>query len=164
MGLLKMERGKENEILRAVSEPVKKIDRKLLKFIEDMKVTMDKEHGVGLAAPQVGVNQRVVVCRFNHDTPHEVIVAMINPHITSRSKEMVLGEEGCLSLPKLFDSIARHESLTVKFLDTKGREQVLKLKGFNARIVQHEVDHVDGNLYIDHLGDEVTLQLKHHKI
>ena len=164
---LKMQRGADNEILRAVSAPVPtnaqgvlKPDRKLAKFVEEMRETMFTEKGIGLAARQVGVNTRVVVCRFNHETPHEVIVAMINPVITHKSKEMVLSEEGCLSLPKQFDAIARHASLTVKYLDVKGRENVLKLEGLNARIVQHEVDHIDGHLYIDHLTDEATLRLK----
>lgn len=160
MGLLTMVRGRDNKILRTVSKPVAKIDRKLLKFIEDMKVTMDHEKGVGLAAPQVGENIRVVICKFNHDTPHELIIPMINPVITKKSEEMVLGEEGCLSLPGLYDAIARHESLTVKYLDTKGRENVLKLSEYNARVVQHEVDHIDAHLYIDHLMDAATLQLK----
>ena len=160
MGLLTMGRGRDNKNLPTVSKPVAKIDRKLLKFIEDMKVTMDHEKGVGLAAPQVGENIRVVICKFNHDTPHELIIPMINPVITKKSEEMVLGEEGCLSLPGLYDAIARHESLTVKYLDTKGRENVLKLSEYNARVVQHEVDHIDAHLYIDHLMDAATLQLK----
>ncbi len=160
MALLKMERGRDNTILRAVSKPVNKFDRKLAKFIEDMKETMEHERGVGLAAPQIGVNDRVVVCKFNHDTPHEIVIGMINPVISKKSEAMNLHEEGCLSLPKLYDSIARHDSLTVKYLDIKGRENVLKLSGFNARIVQHEVDHIDGKLYIDHLMDEATLRMK----
>jgi peptide deformylase len=106
------------------------------------------------------VNERIVICRFNHETPHELIIPMINPVITSRSSKMVLSEEGCLSLPGKYDSIARHDSLTVKYLDGKGRENVLKLGGLNARIVQHEVDHIDGHLYIDHLMDAETLELK----
>lgn len=161
MALLKMERGKDNPILRAHSIEVKKIDKKLLKFLDDMEVTMEKENGIGLAAPQVGVNLRVVVCKFNHDSSHQLIVHMINPKISQRSPEMVFHEEGCLSLPKQFDAIARHESLTVKFLDRKGKEQVLKLKGLNARIVQHEVDHIDGKLYIDHLNDPETIEFRH---
>lgn len=157
---LKMERGKDNPILRRRSDEIKKIDKKLLKFIEEMKVTMEHENGIGLAAPQVGVNSRVVVCKFNHGTPHQLIVPMINPEIVKVSQEMDLNEEGCLSLPKQFDSIARHTSLMVNYLDTKGRKNTLKLAGLNARIVQHEVDHIDGKLYIDHLTDEATVELK----
>lgn len=155
-----MERGQDNSILRTPSAVVKKIDKKLLKFIEDMKETMELEHGVGLAAPQVGVNLRVVVCKFNYDTPHELVVGMINPVIMNKSAIMDLNEEGCLSLPKRFDSIARHSAVTVKFLDVKGRPQILKLKNFNARVVQHEVDHVDAHLYIDHINDPETIRLK----
>lgn len=160
MTFLKIEKGKDNLILRTVSKPVKKIDRRMIKFIKDMVETMFHENGVGLAAPQVGVNERVVICRFNHDTDHELIVPMINPVITRKSEEMVLHEEGCLSLPKEFDSIARHASLTVKYQDAKGRENTLKLSGFNARIVQHELDHIDAGLYIDHLMDKATLDMK----
>lgn len=159
MARLKMERGKDNPILRAHSIEIKKIDKKLLKFIEDMKVTMDLENGVGLAAPQVGANIRVVVCKFNHDTKNQLIVPMINPEIIQKSSEMDLGEEGCLSLPKQFDAIARHASLAVRFMDTRGNEITLKLRDFNAKIVQHEVDHINGKLYIDHLQDPETLAL-----
>lgn len=160
MALLKLECGTNNVILRTKSAPIKKINRKLLKFIEDMKVAMEREKGIGLAAPQVGANIRVVICKFNYDTPHELIVPMINPQILHKSKSMVLGEEGCLSLPKEFDSIARHETLTVQYLDIKNKENILQLTGLNARIVQHEVDHIDGKLFIDHLLDKPTLRLK----
>ncbi len=160
MARLKMERGQDNEILRTVSKTIKKIDRKLAKFAAEMEETMYKEEGIGLAAPQVGVNERIVVCRFNHESSHEVVVPMVNPEITSKSKEMVLSDEGCLSLPKQFDTIARHDAVVVKFKDLKGKECVLKLDGLNARIVQHEVDHINGKLYIDHLKDAETLALK----
>lgn len=160
MALLTMERGRDNNILRATSKPVKKFDRQLVKFVEDMIETMFHEQGIGLAAPQVGVNSRVVVCRFNHETPHEVIVPMINPVIIQRSKEISLNEEGCLSLPKVFDSIARHDGVIVKFMDVKKKENVLQLSDLNARIVQHEVDHIDGKLFIDHLSDKETKNLK----
>ena len=160
MALLKIERGKDNAILRAVSVAVKKINRKMQKLFLDMKETMDHANGIGLAAPQIGLNIRVVICKFNHGTPHQLIVPMINPQITHRSKAMSLNEEGCLSLPKQFDAIARHDSLTVKYLDIRGKENILKLDGLNARIVQHETDHIDGKLYIDHLGDAVTMRVR----
>jgi peptide deformylase len=150
--ILPIEKGTENKILRGESAPVKKIDKKLCKFLDDMRETMYAADGVGLAAPQVGQNIRVVICRFNFSTPHETIVDMINPVITELSDELQDGEEGCLSIPGRFEPLARRKSLTVKFLDRKGRETVLKLKGMNARIVQHEVDHVNATLYVDRLG------------
>jgi peptide deformylase len=149
MALLPIVKGAKNEILRTVSKPIKKIDKKMGKLLDDMAVTMFKAEGVGLAAPQIGLNIRVVVCRFNPGTKHEIVVDMINPEIVSNSDETITDEEGCLSLPGEFDKVARYAELTVKFLDRKGKENALKLKDYNARIVQHEIDHIDGILYID---------------
>jgi peptide deformylase len=155
MAVLGLEKGENNKILRNISKPLKKVEKKLVKFLEDMKVTMIKAEGIGLAAPQVSQNIRVVICRFNHSTPHEIIVSMINPEIIEKSDEMDEREEGCLSLPGKFVKVWRHKTLTVKFLDGKGKEHILKLKGLNARIVQHEVDHIDGMLYIDRVKEQV---------
>lgn len=154
MAILPIEKGTDNVILRSVSAPLKKIDKKLGKFLDDMKDTMFDADGIGLAAPQVSKNIRVVICRFNHSSENEVIVDMINPIITSHSEEKHLHEEGCLSLPKKYDNVMRHTWVVVKYLDRKGRENVLKLSGLNARIVQHELDHIDGKLYVDRVGKE----------
>ena len=155
MAILPIEKGADNKILRTVSTkvPRTKIDKKMSKFLDDMKETMFKAEGIGLAAPQVSQNVRVVVCRFNNNSDHETIVDMINPEIIWKSDEKKVHEEGCLSLPGKWDDVARHTELTVKYLDRKGRECVLKLKGLNARIVQHEVDHIDAKLYIDRVGE-----------
>ena len=152
---MQIEKGPENKILRDDCQKVKKIDKKMCKFLDDMKDTMFASQGVGLAAPQVGVNICAVICRFNYDTDHETVVDMINPEILSKSEDFILMEEGCLSIPGKFEEVARHAALTVKFTDRKGREQVLKLKGFNARIVQHEVDHIHGTLYVDRVETKV---------
>ena len=154
MAVLPIEKGADNEILRTVSTKMKTADKKLGKFFDDMRDTMFAAEGIGLAAPQVSKNIRVVVCRFNNGTSHELIVDMINPVITEHSEDMSVHEEGCLSLPGLWDKVARYNSLTVKYLDRKGRECVLKLKGLNARIVQHELDHIDGKLYIDRVAEQ----------
>jgi len=154
MAVLPIEQGDDNKILRAVSEPLKKPDKKLGKFLDDMKDTMFAAEGVGLAAPQVSKNIRVVVCRFNNATSHEIIVDMINPEILDMSDKTEVHEEGCLSLPGKWAKCERSYEVSVKFLDRKGREQVLKLKGLNARIVQHEVDHINGKLYIDRIREQ----------
>ena len=159
MALLKLETGTQNEILRTVSQPVKKIDKSLVKFIEDMKETMEKSNGIGLAAPQVGKNIRVVVTKFNHDTKNELILGMINPVILSRSKEEEIGEEGCLSVPKKFDNVVRSKDILLKYEDVKGRENMLKLSGLNARIIQHEIDHLDGILFVDKIVDNAEAKL-----
>lgn len=150
MAVLPLTQGKDNEILRTVSKPVKKIDKKLRKLISDMNETMFDANGVGLAAPQVGINIRLALVRLNPDSKHETVIAIINPEILNPSKKMVDMEEGCLSLPGQWGSTPRHESLTVTFQDIKGETQSLFLKGFNARIIQHEVGHLNGELYIDH--------------
>ncbi len=154
MAVLPIEKGGDNKILRAVSASLKKVDKKLWKFLDDMKETMVDAEGIGLAAPQVSQNIRVVICRFNNSTPHEIIVEMINPEIIEMSDEITVREEGCLSLPGKFDDVWRSKALTIRFLDRKGKEQVLKLKGLSARIVQHEVDHIDGMLYIDRIKEQ----------
>ncbi len=150
MAVLEIEKGADNKILRTKSEALKKIDKKKLgKFLDDMRDTMFAADGIGLAAPQVSQNIRVVICYFNYNTDHELIVDMINPEIIGHSKEKGFHEEGCLSLPGKFDEVPRYDSVTVQFLDRKGKEQTLQLKCLNARIVQHELDHIDGKLYID---------------
>lgn len=157
MAHLKLQTGTQNQILRTISKPVKKIDKALVKFIEDMKETMDKENGIGLAAPQVGQNIRVIVAKFNHGTKQEINIGMINPEIISSSAEMEIDEEGCLSVPKKFDKVARSKSVVMKYLDVKGKEVMLKLTGLPARIIQHEIDHIDGILFVDKIVEEAEI-------
>lgn len=148
--ILEVEKGPKNKILRTESIPVKKIDKKLKKLIKDMEDTMFDLNGVGIAAPQVGINLRLALARLNVDTKNELIITLINPVISNQSKEMVDMEEGCLSLPGKWGSTPRHVSLTVTFETIKGDKQTLFLEDFNARIIQHEVDHLNAGLFIDH--------------
>jgi len=158
MAKLKIEEGADNPTLREVSEKIllsgKKDFKKFKKLFEDMRETMDDSKGVGLAAPQVGINVRAIVCLFNQGSSNELYVDMINPVIISRSDEMEVGEEGCLSLPGKFAKVARHASVTVKYIDMKGGENTLQLKGLNSVIVQHEIDHLDGKLFIDRVEEQ----------
>lgn len=149
MSLLPIQKGPHNTILRAISEPVGKPDKKLKKLIKDMEDTMFDLNGVGIAAPQVGVNLRLALARLNVDTPHEIIVVLINPEISNMSKEMTATDEGCLSLPRQWGPTPRHKSLTVTFENLHGNKQTLHLTDFNARVIQHEVDHLNGMLFID---------------
>lgn len=121
-----------------------------------MDEILKKEAGLGLAAPQVGQNLRLVLVRLNFETPNELILALINPEIISFSKEIVLGEEGCLSLPKMWGQVLRSCEITVKFQNLKGKSQTLKFTNLNARIIQHEVDHLDGILFIDRAAQIFT--------
>jgi peptide deformylase len=146
---LKIQTGANNPILRKKSAQIQQLNKKTKKFISDMVETLKKENGLGLAAPQVGQNIRIIIVRFNYDTHQEMIKTLINPEILSHSKGTILGEEGCLSLPNIFKPVERYKKVRIKFKDLKWNDNVLDLEDLNARIVQHEIDHLDGILFID---------------
>lgn len=147
--VLKLVTGIDNPILRTVSQPVKKIDAKMRQLATDMRETMFRSKGIGLAAPQIGHNIRLVLVLLNFGTPQQNTITMFNPEVSNLSKDMETMEEGCLSLPKLFGDVARHTSLMVRYQDLKGRPCTLKLSHLNARIMQHELDHINAMLYQD---------------
>ncbi len=147
--------GADNPILRALSKEVKTVDRKLLKLIKDMHITMDEEDGIGIAAPQVDVNLRLALAKLNPGTKNELVIVMINPVILSHGKEKISNEEGCLSLRRKWGSVPRWTALTVQFFNKKMEKVTLALTDLNARIIQHEIDHLDGKLFIDRVEGEV---------
>lgn len=146
--------GLKNPILRAISKPIEKVTPEIKKLIQVMKVTMEKEEGIGIAAPQVDVNLRLALVKLNPNSREEKIITMINPEILQKSLRTETGDEGCLSLRGKWGAVERAFSLTVKFLDPKWQEHVLKLDALNARIVQHEVDHLEGILFWDRVKEE----------
>ena len=135
-----------NPVLRQKAKRVSSIDRAIAQLIDDMVETMREVGGVGLAAPQVGVPLRIAVIEL----PDEEIIVLVNPKIVKRSGERQI-EEGCLSIPGYRGEIQRSEKVTVKSLDRFGREIRIKGEGLLAQAVEHELDHLDGTLYIDHL-------------
>ncbi len=149
MALLPIVTGIDNKILRTPSLPVKKIDRKIKELIVDMTETMQSVDGLGIAAPQVGVNLRIYIACLNFNTANEMNVPMINAEFLSIGEDMGDNEEGCLSLPKQFGLIRRAKKVTIRYTDLKGKEQILNLEGLNARIMQHETDHLNGILIAD---------------
>lgn len=151
MSRLPIQTGTEDKILRTQSKEIKKVDKAILQLIDDMHDTLEAEHGLGVAAPQVGFNIRLALARLNHGTPHEVVITMINPEITFLSPEFAEMEEGCLSIPGVFGPCRRSNEVVVRFFDVKGKKQTLRLTDLNARIIQHEVDHLNGMLYVDRL-------------
>jgi peptide deformylase len=153
MSILKIQTGADNEILRTKSKPIAKIDKKIKKLASDMLDTLNDEKGLGLAAPQVGVNVRMLLARFNHDTAHEMIVPILNPEITQFSKETIVGEEGCLSLPGIYKPVKRSKQVRLKFMDLKENTHVLDFEDLSAQIIQHELDHLDGILFIDRVEE-----------
>lgn len=132
-----------DEVLRQRCFEVEKFDENLAKLLDDMKETVKKEQGAGLAAPQVGVLRRVAVVDVE-----EGYFELINPVITSQKGEQT-GWEGCLSVRGKSGVVSRPMKVTVCFQDRKGEKYVLKAKGFFARAICHELDHLDGVLYID---------------
>ncbi len=131
--------------LREVSREIKAEEiPALLPLIEDMKLTMIEDKGIGLAAPQIGQNIRLIIVSTKDQN-----VAMINPVLTKRSLRQEWGEEGCLSIPKVFGDVKRYKSLRCAFIDQNGVERMIEAEGLMARVIQHEIDHLDGILFID---------------
>jgi len=132
-----------NKILEKKTKKVKNpLDPKIQKLIKDMLETMEKKGGAGLAAPQVGESFRICVLQFE-----EEIFILINPKITSYSRDKEIGEEGCLSFPGKFIPVKRSAKIKARYLNEKGGEMKIKAEGMLARIIQHEVDHLDGILF-----------------
>lgn len=138
-------------VLRKVAQPVSEIDQELQRLIDDMAETMFSAPGVGLAAPQVGVSRRIVVITSLEDLEKRDFVALINPEIISTEGEEV-AEEGCLSVPELRMEVPRAETVRVRALDRQGKPVEIKGAGLMARILQHEIDHLNGLLFIDRLS------------
>ena len=139
-------------VLKQKALKVEKVDDSMRSFLDDMLETMYADAGVGLAAPQVGVLQRVVVIDVAREDEEPHPIYMVNPEIVWKSDEKVCGEEGCLSVPEQRAEVERYASVKVKYLDYNGLEQELLAEGFLAIAVQHELDHLDGVLYIDRIS------------
>ena len=141
-----------HDTLTTKARKVKNFDDDLRQLIEDMVETMREAPGVGLAAPQVNVRQRVIVIEFGDEEDEEAprkLFKVVNPEITRRSDETVMGVEGCLSIPELVGEVERAVSVTVKGQNPYGQPMKVKAQGWLARIFQHEIDHLDGVLFID---------------
>jgi len=141
-----------DNVLRRKAHKIKNFGPDLQNFIDDMVDTMRDAPGVGLAAPQVGVSQRLIVVEFGDEEDEEAptkLYIIINPQVTRFSKETLDGMEGCLSIPGFVGEVERSESVTLKGQNRHGKPVRIKAKGWLARIFQHEIDHVNGILYID---------------
>ena len=138
-------------LLRKKCEPLEKVDDDLRKLMNEMLATMYDAPGIGLAAIQVGVLKRVVVIDLFKDEKKNPLF-LINPEIVHKSKNTSIYEEGCLSLPGQFAEIERPAECVLKYIDYNGKKKELKAKGLLATCIQHEVDHLDGILFIDYLS------------
>jgi peptide deformylase len=138
--------------LRLKSEPVKQIDAGIRTLVDDMFATMYDAPGIGLAAIQLGVAQRVVVMDLSKKEDDHKPQVFINPEITWKSEETASYEEGCLSIPEYYEEVERPAEVKVKYLDLDGKTHEIKAKGLLSTCLQHEVDHTNGVLFIDHLS------------
>mgnify|MGYP001106676625 CR=1 FL=1 len=139
-----------DEILRKKSREVEKIDGRILTLLDDMADTMYEKDGIGLAAPQIGILKRLVVIQVDDENLYK----MINPKITKSSGEAI-DAEGCLSVPDRRGEVLRPANVTVEYTDINGNLQTMDTEGLLARCVCHEIDHLDGVLYIDKMIREI---------
>lgn len=133
-------------ILKKVSKPVEEVNEKILILAKDMLETMHKFNGVGLAAVQVGVLKRIVVIHTDYEKEEPLI--LINPEIVKQKGEQTV-EEGCLSFPNKFAKVVRPEEIIIKALDENGKKIEIKGKGLLAQAISHEIDHLNGEVFID---------------
>lgn len=152
----------DNPLLRQKSQRLKRVDESTQTLIDDMLETMRTSNGVGLAAPQLGILQRIIVIEIPPD-PDEPgsktqTYALINPEIIKRSEDEEIADEGCLCLPNYVGEVARAYAVTAKGKDRRGKDVRVKGEGLLARALQHEIDHLDGILFTDRIEDTSTLR------
>ena len=141
-----------NEILRQKSLPVESVDKDIKILMDDMLETMYAAPGIGLAAIQVGVPKRIIVLDIEQKERKKSPLFFVNPEIISKSENLTTYEEGCLSVPGQFAEINRPENCHVKYLDYHGNKKEINAKGMLATCLQHEIDHLEGILFIDYLS------------
>ena len=152
-----------NPVLRQIAEPIYDIDADWVQgLIDDLLLMLQQSNGVGIAAPQVSESHRLFIVASHPNpryptAPQMVPTPMINPQIIARSDRMVEDWEGCLSIPGLRGLVPRHDEVTVTYLDRHSQRQTQTLTGFVARIFQHELDHLNGTVFLDHVVSSMDL-------
>lgn len=147
-----------NKLLKETAQEVTNIDGNIAGLIDSMYKIMYKANGIGLAAPQIGLSSRIIVIdtKENDGSP----IALINPVIKQKDDNQVIYEEGCLSLPGIMSDIIRPERVLVSGLDINGKKTEIEADGLLARVFQHEIDHLDGVLFIDHIEQHVRSEFR----
>ncbi len=141
-----------NKILRQVSKPVETVNETEQKLMDDMLDTMYAAKGIGLAAIQIGIPKRIIVMDLSKDQDKNEPMYFVNPIIKNKNIQKSIYEEGCLSVPGQFAEVERPSKCEVEYLDYHGQKKVLKAEGLLATCIQHEMDHLEGILFIDHLS------------
>jgi len=139
-------------ILRKTSEPIEKVDNSIRKLMQEMLETMYDARGIGLAAIQIGIPKRIIVMDISKENEKRNPMFFVNPVIKNKHIEKSIYEEGCLSVPNYFAEIDRPKQCELEYLDYYGKKIILKAEGLFATCIQHEMDHLDGILFIDYLS------------
>ncbi|MFS8874001.1 peptide deformylase [Thermostichus sp. OS-CIW-31] len=146
-----------DKVLRQPAKRVSQVNEEIRQLARDMLQTMYSFDGIGLAAPQVGIPKRMIVVDLYPDKPEVPPLVLINPEIREYIGEAVAGQEGCLSIPGVFCEVVRPEGIVVSFKDETGRPRTLRADDLLARVIQHEIDHLNGVLFVDHVENELVL-------
>ncbi|AFZ48053.1 peptide deformylase [Cyanobacterium stanieri PCC 7202] len=146
-----------DKVLRQNAKRIAKIDQSVKDLALQMLQTMYAENGIGLAAPQVGVNKQMIVVDLQPDNETNPPLVMINPVIKKYSKDVCVLEEGCLSIPNVFFDVTRPSKIEVEFKNLEGKLQRIKAIGWMARVIQHEMDHLTGVLFVDRIKNNLAL-------
>ena len=136
--------------LHTVAAPVAEVDERVRRLVDDMLESMYGAEGVGLAATQVDVHQRVIVIDISEQ--RDAPIVLINPELLEKSDEMMVGDEGCLSVPDVYDKVPRHARVRVRALDSSGEAREFEDEGLLSRAVQHEMDHLLGSVFVEYLS------------
>ena len=147
-----------DEVLRTPARRIGKVDDAVRDLARDMLVSMYAARGIGLAAPQIGVHQQLLVIDLELEDPSSPPLVLINPEITGVGGTICTYEEGCLSIPGVYLDVVRPSVVEVSYRDAMGRPKKLKADGLMARCIQHEMDHLNGVLFVDRVTDEAKLQ------
>ncbi|MEG3438384.1 peptide deformylase [Pannus brasiliensis CCIBt3594] len=153
-----------DRVLRQPAKRVAKVDDSIRQIAREMLQTMYSSQGIGLAAPQVGIHKQIIVIDCEPDKPENPPLVLINPQITGYGRELCKAEEGCLSIPNVYLDVIRPHTIEVSFKDEQGRPRKLKADGLLARVIQHEMDHLNGVMFVDRVENELALttELKKH--
>ncbi|BAY11650.1 peptide deformylase [Calothrix sp. NIES-2098] len=146
-----------DRVLRQPAKRITKVDDELRQLVREMLQTMYSKDGIGLAAPQVGVHKQLIVIDLEPDNPANPPLVLINPTIKQVSKEICVAQEGCLSIPNVYMDVKRPEVVEIAYKDEYGRPKTLKANDLLARCIQHEMDHLNGVVFVDRVDNSLTL-------
>ncbi|VEP12313.1 Peptide deformylase 1 [Hyella patelloides LEGE 07179] len=146
-----------DRVLRQPAKRIAKVDDKIRTLIKEMLQTMYSADGIGLAAPQVGVNKQLIVIDCEPDNPDNLPLVLINPKITRYSSQTCNSDEGCLSIPGVYLEVNRPEAIEVSYKDENGKPKKLQTSDLLARAIQHEMDHLNGVMFVDRVENEIAL-------